>query len=173
MDILSDVKITGNLDVSGISRNNILINGGELIVGKSDKTNFEGIDFCFGYQKDSTKKYFFVESTFWKDDRKITFYDNSLFGSFVHINIPENCSKFMAFRYYMYSDLESLEKSHIIYPNIDVYDENLKKVEMDFKIEIEGPYDNLFYENIIATTTPRSTEREIVVALSHNFSQVL
>ena len=156
MDILSDVKIVGNAIVSngiyiGISSNygyystRLSKDGDHIFSGCITlRTNIEGASLSLG--------------------------DNKVFGQFVILDVPAQCTKFMVATYCIgYAHGENLPETSMMYPNITAWDENFKSVDMDYQLNVDGGNPN-FYEQIIASMTSCSVNRQLRFAINHAFA---
>lgn len=157
MDILSDVKIVGNAIVSngiyiGISSNlgyystRLSKDGDHIFSGCITlRTNIEGASFSLD--------------------------DNKVFGQFVILDVPAQCTKFMVATYCIGYNLgENLPETSMMYPNITAWDENFKSVDMDYQLNVNGKGNSVFYEQIIASMTSCSVNRKLRFAINHAFA---
>lgn len=157
MDILSDVKIVGN---SKILNGNFDIGNGPGHGDFKARLSKDGNHYFNGNISLSTN----IEGAGFSLD------GNKVFGQFVILDVPAQCTKFMVATYCLGYNLgENLPETSMMYPNITAWDENFKSVDMDYQLNVNGENPN-FYEQIIASMTSCSVNRELRFAINHTFA---
>lgn len=163
MDILSDVKITGNITIDRLDNG---YDGGGFMIQTTD--NQEGITIK---NKEETNK---INIAPGRIDLRLKRFDgtmmelcsNEVFGKISSLTIPTNCSKFHITDYCIYTDDGKIEDiTDLVFPNITAWDAStLKKVEIDYELKFESDIESIF-----GKLSNNVEEKTIVFAINPTF----